>query len=155
MLLVLTSLLLLVLVNVGVEFFLLYHANLLLPDGLGSLLEFGIDLLELVTVGCQSALAWIEWIYPFELVSRYVLVNQIIIEPNSLAVLLDGHPFYISVLHLHLLFLLQNNFHLPPLLHAELQYAQSVHYQVVFDLVVDICVSSKTRHVVHLEHPRF
>jgi hypothetical protein len=44
-----------------------------------------------------------------------VFVNEVVVKPDTLAVLFHAHTLDVAVLHLHFLFLFQNYFHLTAL----------------------------------------
>ena len=97
------------------------HAHLLFPYGLGGFFKFNIEFFQIITIGCNSSSAWVTGVDPLKAIIRYVLVYKVIVKPNPLTMLFDTHPLDVSILHCLPLFLLQNKFHLPPLLKRELE----------------------------------
>ena len=67
--------------------------------------------------------------------------------------LLGRHPLNISICHSLSLLLFNDDLHLSPLLNTQLQYLQSIQNKIMLYLIINICISSKTRHVIHLKHP--
>lgn len=139
--------------DVWVRIFLLDHANLLLPDGVGSLFKLGIYFFKFVTVRGKTTAARVNGKDPFELVARNELFYQVVIKANSLAVLLDSHSADIPVLHGQSLLALDDHVHLSALLDAKLKDLKSVLDHVVLDFIVKVGVRPETWHVVHLKHP--
>ena len=142
------------LVHVRIRLLLLDHADLLLPYRVRRLFELGVGFLEFVAVACDATAPWVDWKYSSELVARYVLIYQIVVEAYPLAVLFDCHSAYIAVLHRKPLLSFDNHVKLPALLDAQLEDLESVLYQVVLHIKVDAGVRAEARHVVDLEHPR-
>ena len=77
------------------------------------------------------------------------------VESDPLAVLLDRHTLHVSVLHRQLLFLFEDNFLLPSLFDTKLQNLHCVLDQIMLYIMIDLCVSSKTGHMIDFKHPRF
>ena len=107
--------------RIWIRLFFLYHANLLLPYGIGCLLQLGVNFFQVLPVASKSATTRIDWKYPFELIGRKILIYQVVIEAHSLAMLLDCHSTDITILHRQSLLTFYNNIQLPSLLNAQLQ----------------------------------
>uniref|UniRef100_A0A7S3IP27 Uncharacterized protein n=1 Tax=Strombidium inclinatum TaxID=197538 RepID=A0A7S3IP27_9SPIT len=124
------------LVHVWVYFLFLDDSHLLLPNRLGALLQLLVDVVQVVTVRCDAGHPWLLRVDPLEFVALEVAVDEGVVEAHALAVFLDGHAPHVSVLHLQLLLLLENNVHLTAVLDAQLQNLEGALDQVVLDLVV-------------------
>ena len=77
------------------------------------------------------------------------------VESDPLAVLFDRHSLDVSVLHGELLLLFENNFLLPTLFDAKLQNLHCVLNEIMLYIMIDLCVSSKTGHMIYFKHPWF
>lgn len=113
-------LLFVLIVDIRIHLFFLNHSYLLFPNVSCTFFKLGIDILQFITICCISATAWINWKDTFVPVAWDVLLDEVVVESDPLAVLFDRHTLDVSVLHRKLLLLFENHFLLPTLFDAKL-----------------------------------
>jgi len=87
--------LLLLFVNIWVNLLLLNHSHWFFPDRIWSPLQFSVNIFKIITASGSR----VEWIYSLEFISRYVLINKMIIKFDPITMLLNCHSPSISILH--------------------------------------------------------
>lgn len=118
--------LLFLLVHIRISFLFLDHAHLLLPNRIRRLFEFCVYLFKFIATCSKATTSWIKREYPLELVARYVLLYQVVIEADALAMLLHRHPAHVAVLHRQSLLAFDDHVQLPTLLDAQLKDLKSI-----------------------------
>lgn len=85
--------------------FLIHHANLLFPNICCRFFELEVKFLKVISVCCGPSRPRVTRVDPFEAIIGQVLINQIVVEPDSLVVFFNTHSLNVSILHGHFLFL--------------------------------------------------
>ena len=103
-------------VNIRINLLLLNHTHWLFPYCVGSPFKFGVNVFKII----RASSTRIERIYSLKFVSRYILINKMIVKFDPITMLLNRHPPGIAILHSYPLLSLDNLFHLPPMLSTQL-----------------------------------